>query len=238
MRARLRARFLRASGRGLLRARAWREWNFLSGQRPGRGLITLYDQDFPSFTSTDLWADLQAAASEDPHQHLALSSLLAAANLEGRTRDFAVKVAGVQARATVPFEDKEIPWREAPARWALLPEVPRRHELEESWRGVLRSELNPVLERWQEDLRTQLTPLGSDDWLAFWSTLRGFDLAQVAKLAESLLQTTADLYGDGLGVYLAQLNLPIDDARTSDLDWAFRAPRFDGVFQTEIGSRP
>jgi hypothetical protein len=213
-----------------LRARAWREWNFLSGQRQGRGMITLYDQDFPSFTSTDLWADLQAAQSEEPHQHQALSGLLAAANLEGRTRDFAVKVAGVQARATIPFEDKEIPWREAPARWTLLPEVPRRHELEENWRRVLRTDLNPVLERWQEDLRTQLTPLGTDDWLAFWSTLRGYDLTQVATLAESLLQTTADLYGDGLGVYLAQLNLPIDDARTSDLDWAFRAPRFDGVF--------
>ena len=108
-----------------LRARAWREWNFLSGQRPGRGLITLYDQDFPSFTSTDLWNDLQAASPEEPGQHQALSSLLAAANLEGRTRDFAVKVAGIQARATIPFEDKDIPWREAPARWALLPEVPR-----------------------------------------------------------------------------------------------------------------
>ncbi|HLZ31611.1 MAG TPA: hypothetical protein VKV73_30185 [Chloroflexota bacterium] len=213
-----------------LRARTWREWNFLSGQRPGRGLITLYDQDFPSFTSTDLWADLQAAASEDPRQHRALSSLLAAANLEGRTRDFAVKVAGVQARATIPFEDRDIPWREAPGRWALLPEVPRRHELEESWRGVFRSELNPVLERWQEDLRTQLTPLGSDDWLTFWSAMRGYELPQVAGLAENLLRTTAELYGDGLGVYLAQLNLPIDDARTSDLDWAFRAPRFDGVF--------
>lgn len=213
-----------------LRARAWREWSFLSGQRPGRGLVTLYDQDFPSFTSTDQWNDLQAASAEEPHQHLALSSLLAAANLEGRTRDLAVKVTGIQARATVPFEEHEIPWREAPAHWALLPEVPRRHALEESWRGVLRSDLNPDLERWQEALRAQLVTLGSDDWLAFWSLHRGFDLAQVAKMAESWLQATADLYGDGLGVYLTQLNLPIDDARTSDLDWGFRAPRFDAVF--------
>src|ERR1700730_16079811 len=156
-----------------LRAMAWREWNFLSGQRPGRGLITLYDQDFPSFTSTDLWNDLQAAAPEEPHQHLALSSLLVAAYLEGRTRDFAVKVAGIQARATIPFEDNEVPWREAPARWALLPEVPRRHELEESWRRVLRTDLNPVLERWEEELRGQLTPLGSDDWVALLAPPRG-----------------------------------------------------------------
>ncbi len=217
-----------------LRARVWREWTFLSGQRPGRGLITLYDQDFPSFTSTDLWADLQAASPDEPRQHQALSSLLAAANLEGRTRDFAVKVTRTQASATLPFEATEIPWREAPARWALLPEVARRHELEDNWRGVLRSDLNPNLERWQEELRAQLTSLGGEDWLAFWSRHRGFDLASISKLAERLLQSTADLYGDGLGVYLAQLSLPIDDVRPSDLDWAFRAPRFDGIFPDRI----
>jgi hypothetical protein len=133
-----------------LSARAWREWNFLSGLRPGRGLVTLYEQDFPSFTSTDLWADLQAALPEAPHQHEALSGLLASANLEGRTRDFAVKLAGREVRSTVDFENKDIPWREAPARWALLPEVPRRHELEDGWRAVLRSDFNPVLARWQE----------------------------------------------------------------------------------------
>ncbi|MDQ6670891.1 MAG: hypothetical protein M3069_09105 [Chloroflexota bacterium] len=217
-----------------VRARAWREWQFLSEQRPGRGLVSLYEQDFPSFTSTDLWNDLQAASPEEPRQHPALSGLLAAANLEGRTRDLAVKVTGVQARAAIAFEDKEIPWREAPARWALLPEVPRRHELEDSWRGVLRSELNPELERWQEQLRRELALLGSDDWLAFWSLHRGVDPAHTSTLAESVLQRTRDLYGDGLGIYLAQLNLPIDDARTSDLNWAFRAPRFDGMFAEQI----
>ncbi|MGI9149487.1 MAG: hypothetical protein ACR2IK_23555 [Chloroflexota bacterium] len=213
-----------------LRARAWREWNFLSGQRPGRGLITLYDQDFPNFTSTDQWADLQAASPDDPRQQQTLSGLLAAAYLEGRTRDFAVKTAGIQARATIPFEASDMAWREAPARWALLPEVPRRHSLEDSWRGVLRSDLNPELERWQEELRSQLTRLGSEDWLAFWSRHRQYDLTVISKLADSLLHSTLELYGDGLGVYLSQLNLPIDDVRTSDLDWAFRAPRFDGIF--------
>jgi hypothetical protein len=213
-----------------LSARAWREWNFLSGLRPGRGLVTLYEQDFPSFTSTDLWADLQAALPEAPHQHEALSGLLASANLEGRTRDFAVKLAGLEVRSTVDFENKDIPWREAPARWALLPEVPRRHELEDGWRAVLRSDFNPVLARWQEALRSELGQLGASDWLSFWSEQRGLDLAQISGLAEAVLASTADVYGHGLGIYLSQLDLPIDDVRTSDLDWAFRAPRFDTLF--------
>jgi hypothetical protein len=212
------------------RARSWREWQFLSLQRPGRTLNSLYEVDFADFTSTDLWADLQAATPDDARQHKALSALLASAELEGRTREFASRVTRVHASHTIDFEGTDMPWRDAPARWPQLPEVPRRHALEESWRSVVRSELNPTLERWQEELRRQLGPLGSTDWLAFWSDLRGVDLDQVAKLANGVLQATSDVYGHGLSIYLNQLELPIDDAWTSDVDWAFRAPRFDEIF--------
>jgi hypothetical protein len=213
-----------------VRARTWREWQFLSLQRPGRSLNSLYEADFPDFTSTDLWADLQAATPDDARQHRSLSALLASAELEGRTREFASRVTRVQASHTIDFEGTDMPWRDAPARWSLLPEVPRRHALEESWRSAVRSEVNPTLERWQEELRRQLGPLGATDWLTFWSDLRGVDLAEVAKLANGVLQATGDVYGHGLSIYLNQLELPIDDAWTSDVDWAFRAPRFDAIF--------
>jgi hypothetical protein len=213
-----------------VQARAWREWSFLAGMLPGRGLVKLYEEDFPDFTSTDYWADLQAVTSVEPRQLRALSALLAAAELEGRTREFPVQATRVEARSTVDFEDTDVPWREAPARWTLLPEVPRRHALEESWRGVLRSELNPGLQRWHEALRAEIRPLGSTDWLSFWSAQRELDLAVVNKLGDSLLQATADVYGHGLGIYLNQLELPIDDLWRSDADWAFRAPRFDVAF--------
>jgi hypothetical protein len=219
-----------AQAEAFARARAWREHLFLTDMRPGRGLISLYDEDFPDFTSTDLWADLQAATAEDARQLPRLSKLLAAANLEGRTREFAIRATRVEASATVTFDNQEMVWRQAPARWPLLADVPRRHELEEAWRGVWHSELNPVLERWQEALRAQVTQLGTDDWLTLWSGLKGFDPAAITRLAQSLLEQTADVYGHGLGVYLGQLDLPIDDAWTSDVDWAFRALRFDNVF--------
>ncbi|HEY0582194.1 MAG TPA: hypothetical protein VGE94_08420 [Chloroflexota bacterium] len=213
-----------------LRSRVLSEWLFLSGQRPGRSLLKLYDEDFPNFTSTDLWADLQAATPEDPRQLQRLSWLLGSAYVEGRTREFAVRESRVEAGSQVTFEDEELPWREAPARWPLVADVPRRHELEDAWRAVFRAELNPSLERWQEAMRAQLPSLGAADWVAFWSHLRGIDVAQPAQLANIVLQTTADVYGHGLGVYLSQLDLPLDDSWQSDADWAFRASRFDAVF--------
>jgi PAS domain-containing protein len=217
-----------------LQARSWREHQFRRGLRPGRGLVSLYESDFPDLTSNDLWDDLQAATPEDPRQLARLSALLAAAHLEGQTRDFAVRLTRLQAVATVVFEDETLPWREASARWPLLLDVPRRHALEEAWRGVLGSEITPILERWQETLRSELVPLGSDDWLEFWSNLHGINLGLLSRLSTSVLDQTADVYGHGLGVYLGQLELPIDDVWRVDVDWAFRAPRFDTVFAEQL----
>src|SRR5690349_4796053 len=169
------------------RARAWREHQFLTGMRPGRSLVSLYDTDFPDFTSIDLWNDLQAATPEDPRQLTRLSALLAAANLEGRTREFSRSLTRAEASTTLAFEEEQIAWRRAPTRWKLLADVPRRHELEEAWRDVFRVEVTPTLERWQDALRSSLPPLGSDNWLAFWSTLHGVDLEVVSRVAQSLL---------------------------------------------------
>src|SRR5439155_22455826 len=81
-----------------LKARAWREWQYQTGQRPGRSLVTLYDEDFRDFASTDLFQDVYGADSEEPRRQRALSGLLAAASLEGRTRDLAARAAGIPVR--------------------------------------------------------------------------------------------------------------------------------------------
>src|SRR5205823_8153818 len=89
-------------------------------------------------------------------------------------------------------------------------------------------------QRWHEALRVELRPLGATDWLTFWSAQRELDLGSINTLGESLLQITADVYGHGLGIYLNQLELPLDDLWRSDVDWAFRAPRFDVAFPESI----
>lgn len=211
-------------------ARAWREWQFQAGLRPGRGLLGLYDEDFPDLTSRDLYLDLQDATDVDPRRKARLGSFLASAHLEGTTRELAARVGGFCGRGTISFEDEDLSWRLAPARWATITEVPRRHALAEAWREAVRHELNPALERWHEALRAALVPLSGQDWLTFWAEQRGLDLNACTRLASTLLELSGEVYGHALGVYFGQLELPIDDAWSADAAWAFRAPRFDVVF--------
>jgi hypothetical protein len=215
-----------------LRARNWREWQFQSGLRPGRGLVGMYDEDFPDFLSKDLYADLQDAQIEDARRKRRLADLLARANLEGRTRAHAVRATRLEARSRVTFEQEDIAWREAPARWCQLAEVPRRHELQAAWHDVVRGSLTPALERWQAALAEVPSELGgaTTDWHGFWTAHLDFDPAQVERLAQALLEASEDVYPHALGVYLAQLELPLDDLWPSDADWAFRAARFDPSF--------
>ena len=106
-----------AAALGVHRDRALGSMNCCAAvRRPGRGLVSLYEEDFPDFTSTDLWADLQAATAEDPRQHRALSALVAAANLESHTRDFAVRATRIQTGTSVRFGEDDVPWRVAPGR--------------------------------------------------------------------------------------------------------------------------
>jgi hypothetical protein len=56
------------------------------------------------------------------------------------------------------------------------------------------------------------------------------DTTAIAGLARSVLDATTDVYGNGLAVYLGQLDLPIDDLWVADAQRAFRAVQFDGVF--------
>ena len=77
------------------RAHSWREYQFEAGVRPGRGLRTLYDDDFRALASTDLFLDLQAASDAQPAQLRRLTHLLACANLEANTRDFAARAGGL-----------------------------------------------------------------------------------------------------------------------------------------------
>ncbi|MBV9169859.1 MAG: hypothetical protein JOZ81_07225, partial [Chloroflexi bacterium] len=219
------------------RSRAWREYQFQSGRRPGRGLLTLYDEDFADFTSTDFFLDLQAANEVEPRQLGVLTELLASAYVEGNTRERAARAGGLEARTSITFEDDELAWRTAPRLWTNIELVPRRHELAEIWRSTTRTELNPVLGRWQEEVRGALLRLSGDEWLTFWAQQRGVDLGGTAKLAESLLRLSHDVYAHALGVYFGQLELPLDDAWSADADWAFRAPRFDVVF-TETTRMP
>jgi hypothetical protein len=112
-----------------------------------------------------------------------------------------------------------------------MPEVSRRHELESAWRDCARAEFSPALERWQETLAGVPMELAeAPDWQSFRAAHLDFDLPTADGLAQQLLASSEEVYPHALGVYLGQLELPIDDLWPSDADWAFRGERFEASF--------
>lgn len=214
------------------RARARRAWQLEAGHAAGLDLGPLYEGDFPSFTSYELYADLHEAPMEDPRQKRALQAFLASALAEGRTLAYAERAAAFETRTTVAAGGEEIPWRAAPRRWTLARETARRHKLNAAWREAIRRGLGSTLQRWQEALREPAERLDGAGWLPLWAELHGLDLPRVAALAEQLLAASAETYRDTLQVYLAQRNLPPGDAWAADADWAFRADHLDPLFPT------
>ncbi len=215
-----------------VRARSARRWRHAVGEAPTLGLGSLYEQDFPSFTSHELYADLLDAPIEDANQRRRLQALLAGALLEGRTRDLAGRAARLTATLTVEREPQELSWRGAPMAWTLAADVSTRHAIQESWLHETGAELNPALQRWQEALLAELPALGGQSWSAYWSTWLGYPVDAAPELARQVLDATADTYHATLKAFFDQLELPVDDAWTADADWAFRAPRFDLSFPT------
>lgn len=217
------------------RARALREWQHQAGLRADRGLSALYEEDFPELTSLELYADLRGSAFEDARRKQALERFLAAALLEGRTRHLSEQAARFTAGATAhrPDTEEEIPWRSAPVRWTLLAGALPRHAVQEGWRAAAGAGLNRTLARWQEALLRELPGLGAQDWRGLWCERHPCGGEQPNRLAETLLALSMDVYAHVLGVYFAQLDLPLDDAWTADADWAFRAPRFDASFPSK-----
>jgi hypothetical protein len=212
------------------RARAVRKLRYLAGLWPGLHLAPLYEDDFPAFTSRDFYADLYDAPAEDGKQKHFLQAFLAAAHVEGRTRDFAERVATFEARSVVQYATEEIAWRSAPVRWSVVTETTLRHDLNAAWRAEVRVGLNRVLQHWQEALLGAAAPLGGEDWLTFWDGLRGLRLTEMTRLAESLLSMSAGPYRHALQAYFSLLGLPIDDAWGADAEWAFRARHLDPYF--------
>jgi hypothetical protein len=216
---------------GLLRQRAWRQLQVLAGHWPTPDLATLYDEDFPNFTSFDYVADLRGVDAEDPRNHRHLVGLAASALLEGRTVPFAEQAASFQATTLITLPEAEVRWRLAPERWRTLEEVGPRHELQDGWREPLERLGNHVLDRWQgELLDLAARRLEVDDLISFWDEQRDLNLTTLTTQANTLLGASSEQFGHVLGVYLGQRELPVDDAWRCDVDFAFRAPQFDAAF--------
>ncbi|MHB1132177.1 MAG: hypothetical protein ACYC4L_07270 [Chloroflexota bacterium] len=134
--------------------------------------------------------------------------------------------------ATVEWDGRAIPYRQATIVVANEPDAGRRHEL--SARLAERTaEFNPRLRRRLEILHAEARSLGFADYVALCDELGGLDLAWLEGAMRDLLARTAAPYQQRLAKLLAGIGVPPEGVEAADTSHLFRAPQFDALFPKE-----
>jgi hypothetical protein len=202
-----------------------------SGRWPALQLTAAYER-FPDAASLDAYEQLLDVEADGRIriglQRFALEQFVASA-----TARFDEQIAGFERGIVVEWGGDVIPWRLARQLVGLEPERGPRHELDEAIRAqagpLQRLRLDRLRARRARMIEIGQYDLPTDD-LGFWTHVRGIAVDDVSKLAEWLLQETAELYLDALRDQLLHHRLDEGDAWGVDLAWIFRGEEYDRIF--------
>ena len=216
---------------GLTRAR----YLEASGRWPGLALTPSYER-FPDVWSLDAYEQLLDADVEERIamglQHLVLEQFVGSVGARHEQRRVAA-----ERNAVVEWGGEVLPGRLARQLAGLQEERGPRHELDEAIRAAVPSLPRLRLDRLTAE-RQQIAEAGQydvpTDDLGFWAHVRGVDIEGVSRLAEWILEATAELYVDALRDQLTHYHLDEGDTWEVDLEWLFRGQEYDRIFPSHL----
>jgi hypothetical protein len=212
-----------------------REWYLYdSGRRPTLELEPVFDRYDYLFRTEEI-AELRVAAEEAffERERKALRYLRAAAveyHLDGVVRPLTEEIAAHAARASVPWNGREVPFHATRDVLASEPRPDARHELA-ARRARIFEETNDLRAERLEGLHDAATTLGVSDYLALRSETTGLDYGAIADDCRRLLADTERPYVDALEPVLAgRADVRRASASRADVLRAFRFAEFDRAF--------
>lgn len=136
----------------------------------------------------------------------------------------------------VEWEADAVPFREARQLARAYDDRAIRHRLDERIREASSPLRRTALARITAGRRAirdvEQYDLPSDD-LGFWEHVEAVAVEDVSKLAEAILEATADLYGDALRDQLTHYGLDDGDVWEVDLEWIFRGEEYGRVYPAD-----
>jgi hypothetical protein len=202
-------------------------YNHSAGLKPTMEMTRVYDH-YAHLTSLESALELAAMGAPTELQRFA-----AEAYVGDGTKQLTDRAANLEASLTVPFDGRQVPYRQVRPLLLNEPDAARRRELYRSRCEVTERDLNPVLAELAQRERVLAAELGAPTVLSLYERL-GFDPAGLAARTDAFLADTESRYKHELDRQLrSRLGVSLDEAGPSDLSRLMRAPEFDAGFPGE-----
>jgi len=152
--------------------------------------------------------------------------------LDANTSELNEKITNAMTKATIEWQGKNIPYRQASLIIANEPDSSKRHELESKVQKKT-NELNPDNVTRMEKSHSLAKGLGFENYLEMFDQLKKLRLKWLSAKMQELLDRSEEVYISELEYYLSTIDVSLHDATTADLSYIFRAPQFDKLFPQE-----
>ena len=138
-----------------------------------------------------------------------------------------------EAKAVVRFDGEDIPYRMVPVRLRNEAVAGTRHRLLDAKVEAM-AELNPILMERMGMVHDTASELGFKSYRDMCSTLKGIDYKAFEAGMEELLHRTEALYVQEMDSVLQErAKLPLADAWSCDIPYAFKGEEYDAYFSKD-----
>jgi hypothetical protein len=157
-----------------------------------------------------------------------------------RLAPFTDKIGTMEAKATVTYKGKKIPYRFASVAMTNEADRARRKGIFDAREKVIRENINPLYARSWTQAHQISKQLGYRNYRAMCESLSGVDLDKVKRSTEAILTGTSKRYRELAEEMLeeAKIGVPLKEAEKHDISRLFRGVKYDAIFPKEkaVGS--
>lgn len=208
-----------------------------AGLKEDLSTVPIYDRYSHLFSADAIEAVAEATEASPQENDMRWLRCLRAFSTMGYV-DSAVKaqtdmVNTWEAKATVPFDGEDIPYRMVPVKLRNEPDSRRRHLIFEA-RLKAMEELNAMLLQRMGVAHDTSAELGFKSYTEMCSALKGVDYRKLEVSLEEFLRRTERLYVGRLDEVLREkAGLALADAWSCDIPYAFKGEEYDAYFSKD-----
>ncbi len=204
-----------------------------AGLKENLELVPIYQRNADLFaepTVRERVAAMQRDEKSKEARHLA--DFAVGAHIENVVKELSEQITNAELKATVEWEEQQIPYQNVRAVLVREPDYRRRHDLQKRQIAVMVKQ-NPLRVQRLTAQHDLARGLGFAGYRAMVERLRGWDLSSLSKSLAPLLAETETIFEERLGARLSAARVPRKEADTSDVAYVLRAPEFDPIFPAD-----